>query len=67
MEINKENMRRKLTMLVLGVGGRSNAAENVARALGMVADNVASAVVEGAGHWLSDENPEELNRICSTS
>jgi pimeloyl-ACP methyl ester carboxylesterase len=24
---------------------------------------VGVAVVEGAGHWVSDENPEELSRI----
>ncbi len=63
MEINKENMERKLTMPVIGIGGRNNAGEFVGRALGQVADNPGIAVVEGAGHWVSDENPAELSRI----
>ncbi|HEX7784419.1 MAG TPA: alpha/beta hydrolase [Sphingobium sp.] len=65
MEINKKNMEQKLSMPVIGIGGRANAGEFVGRALGQVADNPTVAVVEGAGHWLSDENPTELARILS--
>jgi pimeloyl-ACP methyl ester carboxylesterase len=56
-------MQRKLAMPVLGIGGRCNAGEMVGKALAMVAERVGVAVVEGAGHWVSDENPEELSRI----
>jgi pimeloyl-ACP methyl ester carboxylesterase len=28
-----------------------------------VAENVTTAVVEDAGHWVSDENPEALTQI----
>jgi pimeloyl-ACP methyl ester carboxylesterase len=28
-----------------------------------VAEHVTSAVVEDAGHWVSDENPESLSQI----
>jgi pimeloyl-ACP methyl ester carboxylesterase len=63
IEINKENMQRKLTMPVLGIGGRCNAGEMVGKALASVAERVSTAVVESAGHWVSDENPEELSRL----
>jgi pimeloyl-ACP methyl ester carboxylesterase len=60
MENNKENMQRRLQMPVLGIGGRQNAGEFVGKAMGLVADRVSTEVVEEAGHWISDENPEAL-------
>lgn len=63
MEINKVNMQHKLTIPVMGIGGRNNAGEFVGRSLGSVAANPQVAVVEDAGHWVSDENPAELSRI----
>lgn len=53
----------KLTVPALGVGGRHNLGEMVAKAMDPVAQHVESAVVDGAGHWVSDENPEDLSRI----
>jgi pimeloyl-ACP methyl ester carboxylesterase len=50
-------------MPVLGVGGRANAGAFVAKALEDVAETVMSAVIDGAGHWVSDENPAELSRV----
>jgi pimeloyl-ACP methyl ester carboxylesterase len=63
IEVNAENMSAKLDIPVLGVGGRHNAAEMVAKALAPVANDVTSAVIDGAGHWVSDENPDELTRV----
>ena len=63
IEINKQNMERKLTMPVIGIGGRHNIGEICGRVLGQVAENPQVAVVEEAGHWLSDENPEGFARI----
>jgi pimeloyl-ACP methyl ester carboxylesterase len=63
IETNKENMQRKLPMPVLGIGGRSNTGEMVGKALANVAEQVGTSVVEQAGHWVSDENPDELCRI----
>ena len=60
LEQNQESAQTKLTMPVLGIGGRANAGEMVGRALAGVADNPGSAVVENAGHWLADENPVGL-------
>jgi len=63
LEVNKENMKNKLSMPALGIGGRNNVGEFVGRAMSPIAEDVKCAVVEGAGHWVSDENPEALSRI----
>lgn len=60
LEINKENMQRKLTMPVIGIGGRYNMGPAAAAMLAPVAESVTGAVIEGAGHWVSDENPQAL-------
>jgi pimeloyl-ACP methyl ester carboxylesterase len=62
LEINRENMSTKLSMPCLGIGGRYNAGEMVAKAMAPVAERISSAVVEHAGHWISDENPHGLAR-----
>jgi hypothetical protein len=49
IEINMENMQRKLMMPVLGIGGRCNAGEMVGKALAIVAERAGTAVVEGLG------------------
>jgi pimeloyl-ACP methyl ester carboxylesterase len=53
-------MQRKLLIPVLWIGGRHNAGEMVGQALSLVANHVATKAIEGAGHWVSDENPEAL-------
>lgn len=63
LEINTENARTKLPMAVLAIGGRHNAADMVAKAWSPVADDVSGAVIAGAGHWISDENPAELTQV----
>ena len=63
LEINTETMRQPITVPALGIGGRYNLAEQVAMALKAAATNVSTAVVENAGHWVSDENPEGLTQI----
>ena len=37
--------------------------EDVGKALANVAEQVGTSVVKQAGHWVSDENPNELCRI----
>lgn len=63
LEINSETMKTPLTMPALGVGGRHNAADMVAKAMSAVAADVSTAVISDAGHWVSDENPRELARV----
>jgi pimeloyl-ACP methyl ester carboxylesterase len=61
MEANKESMKTKLAMPVLCIGGRHNIGEMMAKAMSGIAETVSSAVIEDAGHWLSDENPAALS------
>lgn len=32
-------------------------------ALGQLGSNASTAVIEDAGHWLAEEQPEELSRL----
>ena len=61
LEINKENLKTKLTMPVLCIGGRNNIGDMMAKAMAGIAESVSSAVIENAGHWVSDENPADLS------
>ncbi|MCU0570813.1 MAG: alpha/beta hydrolase [Oculatellaceae cyanobacterium Prado106] len=60
---NQEFARRPLTMPVLGIGGQYGIGEFVAEGLKPVAQDVRSAVIPQAGHWLGDENPEVLAEV----
>ena len=46
-------------MPVLVIGGRQ-AGERVANTMKLVADDVQSVVIPGAGHWVAEEAPEEM-------
>jgi pimeloyl-ACP methyl ester carboxylesterase len=61
LEINKENMKTKLPMPVLCIGGRHNIGEMMGKAMSGIAESVRTAVIEDAGHWVSDENPKDLS------
>ena len=63
MESNKQSMQTKLTMRALGIGGRHNMGEMVGRAMANVAEHASGAVIEDAGHWVSDENPQALTSM----
>lgn len=60
---NVESMRTPLPMPILGVGGQYNMGELVAKAAHALASDVRGAVVEGAGHWVADENPAALTPV----
>jgi len=58
-----QNERRKgqpLTMPVLAIGGEASYGEHVAEAMRLVADDVESVVIPGAGHWVAEEAPEAM-------
>ena len=61
LDINKENLKTKLSMPVLCIGGRYNIGDLMAKAMSGIAESVGSAVIEDAGHWVSDENPTALS------
>jgi pimeloyl-ACP methyl ester carboxylesterase len=61
LETNKEHLKTKLSMPVLCVGGRYNIGEMIGKAMAGIAESVETAVIEDAGHWVSDENPQALS------
>jgi pimeloyl-ACP methyl ester carboxylesterase len=59
MAQNEQRAKRPLTMPVLGIGGAASNADMVGKAMKLLADDVQSAVIPGAGHWFAEEAPEE--------
>jgi pimeloyl-ACP methyl ester carboxylesterase len=58
-----QNQRRKdtrLTMPVLAIGGEASYGAHVGEAMNLVADDVQSVVIPGAGHWVAEEAPEAM-------
>ncbi|MDP2121380.1 MAG: alpha/beta hydrolase [Hoeflea sp.] len=62
-EDNKALAADPLTIPVLGIGGAMSAGPYVEQLFKPVATNVTGAVIPQAGHWLGDENPEELAQV----
>jgi pimeloyl-ACP methyl ester carboxylesterase len=50
--------RGKLPMPVLAIGGDHSYGQSLAGELAYVATNVKSAVIQGSGHWLMEEQPD---------
>jgi len=64
-----QNQRRKeqrLTMPVLAIGGAESSGDMVGATMQLVADNVQTVVVAGAGHWVAEQAPEELLAALAT-
>ena len=57
---NEERVARKLALPVLAVGGERSYGGLVGHAMEALAEDVEGLVVEGAGHWLAEEAPEQL-------
>jgi pimeloyl-ACP methyl ester carboxylesterase len=57
---NEQRKVRPLTMPVLAIGGAASFGENVGNAVKLVADDVQSVVIPGAGHWVAEQAPEEM-------
>ena len=55
-----DRAKRRLTMPVLAIGGGLSFGSHVADALRLVADDVHGVVLEGAGHFVMEEAPDEL-------
>jgi pimeloyl-ACP methyl ester carboxylesterase len=62
-EDNKQFARTKLSMPVLALGGEKAIGKGVEQAALQLAGNVQGGVIKNAGHWLSDERPEELTAM----
>jgi pimeloyl-ACP methyl ester carboxylesterase len=45
---------------VLAIGGAESAGESVGQSMQLVADDVRTVVLPGAGHWIAEQAPEAL-------
>jgi pimeloyl-ACP methyl ester carboxylesterase len=63
---NEGRKDRRLTMPVLAMGGEESGRENAANAMKLVADDVQTVVLSGAGHWVAEQVPDELLAALST-
>jgi pimeloyl-ACP methyl ester carboxylesterase len=58
---NKEYGKTKLKMPVLTLRGSSDG-DRLAKTMQLLADNVRSVTIKNAGHWIAEEQPEELTQ-----
>jgi pimeloyl-ACP methyl ester carboxylesterase len=59
-EIFKSYADRKLEMPVLALGGERGAGGFMVPGMQQLASNVSGGMIANAGHWIADEQPEEL-------
>jgi pimeloyl-ACP methyl ester carboxylesterase len=57
---NTKRAARPLTLPVLAIGGQASAGPMIADMMKLVADNVRSLVIPGAGHWVAEEAPQHM-------
>jgi pimeloyl-ACP methyl ester carboxylesterase len=57
---NDERTSRRLTMPILAIGGAESYGPHVGEVMSSLADDVQTAVIAGAGHWVAEQAPEEL-------
>jgi pimeloyl-ACP methyl ester carboxylesterase len=60
MAKNEQRMAQRLSLPVLAIGGEQGLGESVASAMKLVADDVQSATIPNCGHWVAEEQPQEL-------
>ena len=63
IKYNRENFTGKLKMPVLAVGGEMSFGAGVGASLIPVAENIETVVIKKSGHFISEEQPEELTRV----
>lgn len=59
---NAESKKRKLEMPVLAIGGEHCFGSHVETMMKEFASDVRGSVVKACGHWIAEEQPEELTR-----
>jgi pimeloyl-ACP methyl ester carboxylesterase len=57
---NEQRKTRRLTLPVLAIGGAESGGEGAGKTMKLVADDVQTVVLPGAGHWVAEQAPEEL-------
>jgi pimeloyl-ACP methyl ester carboxylesterase len=62
---NEQRRSRRLTMLVLAIGGAASWGEHVEDAMKLAADDVHSVVIPGVGHWVAETAAEEMLAVLT--
>ncbi len=57
---NQERMSRRLTMPVLAMGGAESGGAMAADTMKLAADDVEALVLDGVGHWLAEQAPDQI-------
>ena len=57
---NREFVKHKLTMPVLGIGGSGSSGPMIDDHLRQVATDVRALSIENSGHWVAEEQPEAV-------
>lgn len=57
---NDQRTSQPLPMPVLAIGGARSYGAHVGEAMSAIASDVQTAVIDGAGHWVAEEAPDEL-------
>lgn len=60
IELNKENVRKKLPMPLLVLGGDHSFGINTLYSFQSLADNVTGGVINNCGHFIQEEQPQQL-------
>jgi pimeloyl-ACP methyl ester carboxylesterase len=60
IEQNEVRQRHRLTLPILAIGGAQGLGGGVATTMGLAAEHVRSAVVQDAGHYPAEENPQAM-------
>lgn len=63
---NDQRTSRRLAMPVLAIGGEVSYGEHVGEAMQNIADDVHTAVIPGAGHWVAEEAPDHMLAALSS-
>jgi pimeloyl-ACP methyl ester carboxylesterase len=63
---NEQRKARRLTIPVLAIGGAESAGAGIGNTMKLVADDVQTAVLPGAGHWVAEQAPDELLAALTT-
>ncbi|CAN7550458.1 alpha/beta fold hydrolase [Duganella sp. LjRoot269] len=58
MIANQEFAKNKLTIPALGIGGAGSFGPIIGEHLKRVANDVRAGQIEGAGHWVAEEQPD---------
>jgi pimeloyl-ACP methyl ester carboxylesterase len=63
---NEQRKTRRLTLPVLAMGGAESGMEGAGATMKLVAEDVQTVVLPGAGHWVAEQAPEELLAALTT-